>query len=103
MFGILIREKGVGNKKNIGDYVESIAQRQFLPNEDNCYVDIETLSSFITLPSVIKSEFGSRLLVVSVFNISLILFALIFIALQHNNVVINIPLNILNIFTSIKS
>mgnify|MGYP007069875330 CR=1 FL=1 len=46
MFGILIREKGVGNKKNIGDYVQSIAQRQFLPDEEKCYVDIEELSSF---------------------------------------------------------
>lgn len=46
MFGILKREKGVGNIKNIGDYVQSIAQRQFLSDKKTCYVEIEELSSF---------------------------------------------------------
>ncbi len=46
MFGILKREKGVGNNKNIGDYVQSIAQRQFLSDKKTCYVEIEELSSF---------------------------------------------------------
>lgn len=46
MFGILKREKGVGNIKNIGAYVQSIAQRQFLSDKKTCYVEIEELSSF---------------------------------------------------------
>lgn len=46
MFGILKRENGVGNIKNIGDYVQSIAQRQFLSGKKTCYVEIEELSSF---------------------------------------------------------
>lgn len=46
MFGILIREKGKGGFKNIGDFVQSIAQRQFLLNKELCYVDIENLSIF---------------------------------------------------------
>jgi hypothetical protein len=47
MFGVLIREgKGRGPIKNIGDYVQSIAQRQFLQGKDTCYVDIEELSDF---------------------------------------------------------
>ena len=46
MYGVLIRENGVGGKKNIGDYVQSIAQRQFLSDKETCFVDIEQLSSF---------------------------------------------------------
>lgn len=46
MYGILIREgKGRGGK-NIGDYVQSIAQRQFIRDKETCYVDIECLSDF---------------------------------------------------------
>lgn len=46
MFGLLIRE-GIdrGPLKNIGDYVQSIAQRQFLPSETT-YIDIERLSEY---------------------------------------------------------
>ena len=46
MFGILKREKGKGKFKNIGDYVQSIAQRQFLSGKKTCYVEIEEMSSF---------------------------------------------------------
>lgn len=46
MYGILIREgKGRGGK-NLGDYIQSIAQRQFLRDKATCYVDIEYLSDF---------------------------------------------------------
>lgn len=49
MFGLLIREgKNRGSVKNIGDYVQSIAQRQFLQGKETCYVDIEELSDFIS-------------------------------------------------------
>lgn len=47
MNGVLIREgKGRGPLKNIGDYVQSIAQQQFLQGYKTCYVDIEELSDF---------------------------------------------------------
>lgn len=47
MFGLLIREgKNRGPLKNIGDYVQSIAQRQFLRNKETCLVEIEELSDF---------------------------------------------------------
>ena len=47
MYGILIREGiGRGSLKNIGDYIQSIAQRQFIKDEDTCLVDIERLSDF---------------------------------------------------------
>ena len=45
MYGLLIREgKNRGSFKNIGDYVQSIAQRQFLRNEKTRFIDIEELS-----------------------------------------------------------
>ena len=44
MFGLLIREgKNRGPLKNIGDYVQSIAQRQFLRNKETCLVESEEL------------------------------------------------------------
>lgn len=46
MYGILIREGRGGGGKNIGDYIQSIAQRQFLQGKKTCYVDIEYLSDF---------------------------------------------------------
>lgn len=47
MYGLLIREGiGRGPKKNIGDYIQSIAQRQFIKNKEWQYVDIEKLSDF---------------------------------------------------------
>lgn len=47
MYGLLIREgKNRGSFKNIGDYVQSIAQRQFLRNEKTRFIDIEELSDF---------------------------------------------------------
>lgn len=47
MFGILIREgKNKRDFKNIGDYVQSIAQKQFLKNLETCFVEIEELSDF---------------------------------------------------------
>ena len=47
MFGLLIREgKGRGPYKNIGDYIQSIAQRQFIKDKKWQYVDIEELSDF---------------------------------------------------------
>lgn len=47
MYGILIREGiGRGSLKNIGDYIQSIAQRQFIKGEETCLVDIERLSEF---------------------------------------------------------
>lgn len=47
MYGILIREgKTTGDIKNIGDFVQSIAQKQFLKDKEKRYVEIEELSSF---------------------------------------------------------
>lgn len=47
MYGILIREGvGRGAWKNIGDYVQSIAQKQFLKDKETCFVEIEKLSEF---------------------------------------------------------
>ena len=47
MYGLLIREgKNRGSFKNIVDYVQSIAQRQFLRNEKTRFIDIEELSDF---------------------------------------------------------
>lgn len=47
MFGLLIREgKNRGSLKNIGDYVQSIAQKQFLAGQETCFVEIEELSDF---------------------------------------------------------
>lgn len=46
MYGILIREgKTTGDIKNIGDFVQSIAQLQFINNKETRYVEIEDLSS----------------------------------------------------------
>ena len=46
MYGILIREGKGGGGKNIGDYIQSIAQRQFIRDKETCYVEIEELSDF---------------------------------------------------------
>ncbi len=46
MYGILIRESKGRGGKNIGDYIQSIAQRQFIRDKETCYVDIEYLSDF---------------------------------------------------------
>lgn len=47
MFGLLIREgKNRGELKNAGDFVQSIAQRQFLRGKETCLVEIEELSDF---------------------------------------------------------
>lgn len=46
MYGLLIREGLGGGGKNIGDYIQSIAQRQFIRDKETCYVDIEYLSDF---------------------------------------------------------
>ena len=47
MFGLLIREgKNRGELKNAGDFVQSIAQRQFLHGKETCLVEIEELSDF---------------------------------------------------------
>lgn len=46
MYGILIREgKTTGDIKNIGDFVQSIAQKQFIKDKETRYVEIEELSS----------------------------------------------------------
>ena len=46
MYGILIREGKGGGGKNIGDYIQSIAQRQFIRGKETCFVEIEELSDF---------------------------------------------------------
>ena len=47
MFGLLIREgKNRGELKNAGDFVQSIAHRQFLHGKETCLVEIEELSDF---------------------------------------------------------
>ena len=46
MYGILIRESKGGGGKNIGDYIQSIAQRQFIRDKETCYVEMESLSDF---------------------------------------------------------
>lgn len=47
MYGLLIREGiGRGPQKNVGDYIQSIAQRQFIKDKEWQYVDIERLSDF---------------------------------------------------------
>lgn len=46
MYGILIREGKGGGGKNIGDYIQSIAQRQFIRDKETCFVEIEELSDF---------------------------------------------------------
>lgn len=46
MYGILIREGRDKGGKNIGDYIQSIAQRQFIRDKETCFVEIEELSDF---------------------------------------------------------
>ena len=46
MYGILIREGKGGGGENIGDYIQSIAQRQFIHDKETCFVEIENLSDF---------------------------------------------------------
>ena len=53
MYGILIREgQASDGGKNIGDYIQSIAQRQFLHNKETRFVEIEKLSDFQSDESV---------------------------------------------------
>ena len=45
MNGLLVVPPICGNKKNIGDYIQSVAQEQYWNNID-CYVEREKIASF---------------------------------------------------------
>ena len=47
MNGLLIASLTSGSKKNIGDYIQSVAQEQYWDHID-CYVEREKLASFTT-------------------------------------------------------